>query len=117
MKKFKITQDQLNSIIDRFVKLIYGELFKTYDEYGYIYFYLGDYPVEKKGHSREFTPYHRNAGQNLWVDDLSLLRMVKNFFNVDNEQAMGMVKDYFSTKYDIPIKYISYENYAEDGPW
>ena len=110
--KYQISQSQLNSIIDKFVESIYGEQFKMYDDDGYIYFYYGDYDVTQ-GHSRPYTPYHRNLGKNLWVDDLSLPKMVSGFMNISPKESMEVVKNYFSSKYNIPIKYISYENYSE----
>jgi hypothetical protein len=112
--KYQISQSQLNSIIDKFVKNIYGEELKMYiQDDGYIFFYYGDYDVEKKGHSRIYTPYHRNLGENLWVDDLSLPKMVSNFMNFSPSESMEIVKNYFSSKYNIPIKWISDESNNE----
>lgn len=111
--KYKISESQLNSIIDKFVESTYGEQFKMHvSEDGYIYFYYGDYDITQ-GHSRPYTPYHRNLAQVLWVDELSLPKMVSNFMNISPGESMEVVKNYFSSKYDIPIKYIEYDDYSK----
>lgn len=112
---YEIPQSKLNSIIDRIVYLIYGDTFKMYvADNGYIYFYHGNYNVERNGYDKNYTPFHRNLGLNLWVEDLSLPKKISTFMSLTPQESMEVVKDYFSSKYGIPIKYISDET---GDPW
>lgn len=112
--KYQIPQSKLNSIIDKIVRLVYGEELKMYQQDdGYLYFYYGDYDVESKGFHTSYTPFHRNLAQNLWVDDLTLPRKISSFMSVSKDESFELLKNYFSTKYNIPVKYITDESYEE----
>ena len=111
---FKIEQHQLNSIIDKFVRNIYGEKLKMYvNDENYTYFYYGDYDPSY-GHDRTYTPIHKNSYGTLWIDDLSLPKTISSFMSVSPSESMEIIAKYISSKYNISVKSWGNESY---DPW
>ena len=112
--KYQIPQSRLNLVIDKIVRSIYGEELKMFVQSdGYIFFHYGDYDVESKGFHKTYTPFHRNLGKNLWVGDLTLPKKISSLMSVSKEGSFDILKNYFSTKYNIPVIYVSDESYEE----
>ena len=115
-----ITEDRFISIMDMLVKHVYGELFTLkVEKDGYIKFILPGKTFDERPKGFPFNKssyhkFHRNLAGNLWVTDLELIRMVERMLGVSREESFKLVKDYFSKKYNLEIKYISYEGDSDE---
>lgn len=54
----------------------------------------------------------RNSWGRLFVNDSDLVKVVMDFTNKDEETVLNMIKTYFTTKFNLPIKDVVCEECA-----
>lgn len=108
--KYIVSENKIFSIIDKIILDKHGSSLKMYNDDEYLYFYPSNREV-KKGNNE---PFERNSWGRLWINDYDTYKDIKGLLGLNHEEAKEIIRNYFSTKYDIQIKDVSSES---DDAW
>jgi hypothetical protein len=102
--KYIISESRFNDVLDKlFIDRYESLLIKKDRPDGYVVFWDGR-PQPEKG-----IPFELNAGGNLWVNDYTFFKKIRNLFGLTTMETNGLFKNYFEDRYGVEVKMVSSE--------
>jgi hypothetical protein len=102
---YEITEGQLLSLLNRIIIKHYGQgLVMNKTDGDYIKFTIPGI-VDKDGDEQML--FHKNYWGLLWINDMEIVKKIKDLFGFDEDEIKYYLCKYFETKYNIEIKKVS----------
>jgi hypothetical protein len=102
---YEITEGQLLSLLNRIIIKHYGQgLVMNKTDGDYIKFTIPGI-VDKDGDEQML--FHKNYWGLLWINDMEIVKKIKDLFGFDEDEIKYYLRKYFETKYNIEIKKVS----------